>query len=280
MMASGMSSEASTSRKGLFKSSRPFINTPAVQFLLTNQLGELFQTTVGVKHGCLLSPVLFNLFLEIIMQEILQDHHTSISIGGRPLCNLQFADDIDLMEGSNNELQDLMSRLTARASAYGMEVSTEKSKVKVNSTNEISVNITMNGEPLEKVASFEYFGATLSKDGTCRAEIHIQIATATAVMARLNSMWKSNISFQTKFQLFRLLVVSILLYRYEAWTLLVDNKRRIQAFETKCLRKLLYILYREHKTRPMTVRSSVKSLMGSREPLLATVSLVWLCHEA
>ena len=124
---------------------------------------------------------------------------------------------------------------------------------------------------MEEVASFEYFRATLSKDGTCRAEIRIQIATATAVMARLNSMWKSNISFQTKFQLFRLLVVSILLYRYETWTLLVDNKRRIQAFETKCLRKLLCISYKEHKTRPITVRSSVKSLMDPREPLLAIV---------
>ena len=98
-MASGMSSEASTS-----KSSSPFMNIPVVQFLLINQLGELFQTTVGIRHGCLLSPVLFNLFLEIIMQETLQDHHTSISIGGSPLCNLQFADDIDLVEGSNNEL--------------------------------------------------------------------------------------------------------------------------------------------------------------------------------
>ena len=47
-----------------------------------------------------------------------------------------------------------------------------------------SVNITMNGEPLEEVTSFKYLGATLSKDGTCRAEIHIWIATATAAMAR------------------------------------------------------------------------------------------------
>ena len=51
----------------------------------------------------------------------------------------------------------------------------------VNGTNEISVNITMTGEPLEEVTSFKYLGATLSKDGTCRAQIRIRIATATAV---------------------------------------------------------------------------------------------------
>ena len=85
------------------------------------------------------------------------------------------------MAGSSNELQDFTNILVARARVNGMEVSTEKSKVIVNSTNEISVNITMNGEPLEEVTSFKYLGATLSKDGTCRAQIHIRITTATAV---------------------------------------------------------------------------------------------------
>ena len=195
------------------------------------------------------------------------------------------------MGGSSNELQDLTNILVARVSAYGMEVSTEKSKVMVNGTNEISVNITMNGESLKEVTVFKCLGATLSKDGTSRAKIRVRIATATAVswyftpnqplrlyqgdtataaMVRLNRVWKSNISFQTKFQLFRSLVVFILLYRCEAWTLLADDERRIQAFETKCLRKLLRISYRKHETNDY-VRSLVKSLVGPQEPLLATV---------
>ena len=52
-----------------------------------------------------------------------------------------------------------------------MEVSTEQFKVMVNSTNEVSANVTMNGQPLEEVTGFKYLGATLSQDGTCRAEI-------------------------------------------------------------------------------------------------------------
>ena len=66
---------------------------------------------------------------EKIMQEILHDHHTSISIGGRHVCNLQFADDIDRMGGSNGENKDLNDRRVYRATAYGMEVSSEKSKL-------------------------------------------------------------------------------------------------------------------------------------------------------
>ena len=61
-----------------------------------------------------------------VSKQHLHDHHTSISISGRPLCNLRFADDIDHMGGSNGELQDLTNRLVDRATAYGMEVSAKK----------------------------------------------------------------------------------------------------------------------------------------------------------
>ena len=46
----------------------------------------------------LLSPVLFNIFLENIMQETLQDFSTTISIGESPICNLRFADDTSIEE--------------------------------------------------------------------------------------------------------------------------------------------------------------------------------------
>ena len=81
-----------------------------------------------------------NLFLEKIMQETryTYDHHTSISISGRPICNLQFADNMDLACGSNGKLLDLTNRLIDRA----MAVSTEKSKIMTNSTNNISADIS------------------------------------------------------------------------------------------------------------------------------------------
>ena len=72
--------------------------------LLNSKQGEFFKTAVGVRQGCLLAPNLFNLFLEKNMQVTLHDNHTFISIGGRPICNLRFADDIDLMGSSNGEL--------------------------------------------------------------------------------------------------------------------------------------------------------------------------------
>ena len=82
--------------------------------LINNSIGEPFKTTIGVRQGCLLSPVLFNVFLENIMEEALEEFHSSISIGGRPISNLRFADDIDLIGKSEAELQDLTTRVAKR----------------------------------------------------------------------------------------------------------------------------------------------------------------------
>ena len=64
---------------------------------MNGSIGEWFRTTVGVRQGCLLSPTLFNIFLERIMSDALEEHDGKVSIGGRNITNLGFADDIDAL---------------------------------------------------------------------------------------------------------------------------------------------------------------------------------------
>ena len=92
-----------------------------------------------------------------------------------------------------------------------MEVSTIKSKIMTNSTDNISADISMNSQKLDYVTSFKLLGATLCKDGICSAEVCIRIASAMAAVARLNRNWQCNtISFACMFNLFKSLVTSIL----------------------------------------------------------------------
>ena len=77
--------------------------TSAVQ--MNGSIGEWLRTTVGVRQGCLLSPTLFNIFLERIMSDALEEHDGKVSIGGRNITNLRFADDIDALAEEEQELE-------------------------------------------------------------------------------------------------------------------------------------------------------------------------------
>ena len=71
---------------------------------LNNSTGDWFKTTVGVRQGCLLSPTLFNILIERIMEDALEGHEGTVSIGGRSVINLWFADDTDGLAGKEEEL--------------------------------------------------------------------------------------------------------------------------------------------------------------------------------
>ena len=71
--------------------------------LFNSSIGDWFRTTDGVRQGCLLSPTLFNLFLERIMTDALEDHEGTVSIWGRTITNVRFADDIEGLAGDEEE---------------------------------------------------------------------------------------------------------------------------------------------------------------------------------
>ena len=142
------------------------------------------------------SCMIFSRSKNMIMEETLHDHHASISISGRPICDLQFANNIDHIGSSSGKLKDLSNRLVGRARAFGIEVGTEKIKIMTNCKITISAAVSMNNQKLDEMTNFKYLGSTLCKDGTCLAEVCIRIASAMAAVARLNRIWGSNtISF-------------------------------------------------------------------------------------
>ena len=105
--------------------------------LFNSSIGDWFRTTVGVRQGYLLSPTLFNIFLERIMIGALEDHDGTVIIGGRTIINLRFADDFDGLAGEEEELANLVERLDKASTAYGVEISTEKTKLMTNNTSGI-----------------------------------------------------------------------------------------------------------------------------------------------
>ena len=91
------------------------------------------------------------------MKHSMTTTHPSPLMEGPYTCNLQFANNKDLMSSSSGELQDVTNRLMDRATANGMEVSTEKSKIMTSSTNNIKADVSTNGQKSEEVTSFKHW---------------------------------------------------------------------------------------------------------------------------
>ena len=108
--------------------------------LFNSSIGDWFRTTVAVQQGCLLSPTLFSIFLKRIMTYALEDHEGTVSIGGRTITSPRFADNIDDLAGEDEVLAKLVERLDKASTAYGMEISAEKTKM-TNNTSGINTGI-------------------------------------------------------------------------------------------------------------------------------------------
>ena len=98
------------------------------------------------------------------MRVTLENYKGSLVIGCRKICNLRFADDIDLIAGILDELQLITNKLYISSVAYGMEISQDKSKIMVNERDQVELprEITMGGKIMETVDQFKYLGITIT----------------------------------------------------------------------------------------------------------------------
>ena len=243
--------------------------------LFNGSTGEWFRTTVGVRQGCLLSPTLFNIFLERIMCEALDDHEGSVSIGGRLITNFHFADDI-----VHKSCSVLIDRLDRTITRYKMEIGPDKTKVMTNNPKGFQREIKIKGQRLEEVENFKYLWAIISNEGS-KPEILSRIAQTTAALSGLKIIWRDmSISLASKVKLMRTLILSTFLYACKSWTLTAEIERRIQALEMRCYRRLLNISYKDHVTNE-EVRSRIQSATGVHYDLQTMVKkqkLRWYGH--
>ena len=113
-----------------------------------------------------------------------------MEIGGRTITNLRFADDIDGLAGEE-ELAKLVERLDKSSTAFGVEISAEKTKLMTNNNSGINTEIKVNGQKLETIKSFKYPGSfVIDEDSKPKVLFKFsRIAQTTAALKRLKKIW-------------------------------------------------------------------------------------------
>ena len=155
------------------------------------------------------------MFLEMIMTEALELHDGGVSIGGRNITNLRFADDIDGLANSEHDLFKLTDSINEASKRYGMEINGEKTKIMTNNPDGFHKSMTLNNETVEVVNKFKYLDSIISDKGS-KPEIVARIAQATKAISKLQRIWKSSsIALTQKLKLINTLVHSVFLYGCE-----------------------------------------------------------------
>ena len=106
-----------------------------------------------------LSSTLFSMFLERIMPDGLEEHDEKVSIGGRNITRLRFADGIGALAEEEQELEDLVERLDKNCTRFKMDIGAERVNLMTNNVNGIQREINIKGQKPGTVTSFRYLGA-------------------------------------------------------------------------------------------------------------------------
>ena len=114
-------------------------------------------------------------------------------------------------------------------------------------------------ETMETVTDLTFLGSKITADGDCSHEIKRCLLLGRKAMTNLDSILKSReITLQTKVHLVKAMVFPVVMYGCESWTVKKAERRRIDAFELWCWRRLLRI--------PWTARRSNQSILKEINP--------------
>jgi hypothetical protein len=223
---------------------------------MDKKITEYFQTKTGVRQGCILSPYLFNLVLEAIMNTSLKNTEVGIKVAGTQMNNLRFADDIGLLATTIPELQHITTEIDKNSRRFGLQINIDKTKVMaVEKKRNKELHINISGKEVEQVDKFVYLGGLITANGSNEEDIQRRIGLTSQAFGKLNKIWRSKgITKNTKIRIYETLIKPILLYGSECWTIRKSDEHRIMVAEMSWLRRIAGIT-RLHKIRNEEIRA-------------------------
>ena len=147
-------------------------------------------------------------------------------------------------------------KVNEQSEKVGLKLNIQKTKIMASGP---ITSWEIDGETVETVSDFIFLGSKITADGDCSYEIKRRLLLRRKVMTNLDSILKSrDITLPTKVHLVKAMVVPVIMYGCESWTIKKAECRRIDAFELWCWRRLLRV--------PWTARRSNQSILKEISP--------------
>ena len=261
-------------------------------------LSSSFEVRTGVKQGCVLSPLLFILFMDAVLKDaygestfspvrmeydsqgrVLSAEWRGKRDGAFHVTWLAYADDLLVTAINNQGLEDAMTQLDKTMTRWGMKISPKKSKVLVlgNHGEGTKPKVTVQNEKLAVVRDFAYLGSILTEDGSLDPEVDSRLTKASKAFEGLRrTVWRrKELSTKTKVRIYQASVLSTLMYGSETWAPTKTHIKRLETFHQRCLRNLVRVRWFDHVTNEEVLR---RADMGSVEGMIRKRRLQWVGH--
>ena len=177
------------------------------------------------------------------MRDILEKWDKGISIGGRKVTNIRYADNTTLIAGSKDDLTELITKVKRASEEAGLYLNVKKTNVMT--TGKLD-HIIVDDNNIEIVDKFIFLGDLITNEGVTDNELRRRLGNGKCAIGSLKRIFKDRgIRITTTIMIVQ--IFSIILYGEETWTIKKVDRKTIDAFELWCWRKLLGVTYLDRK---------------------------------
>ena len=212
------------------------------------KVGEYLTETIypnqGVKQGCILSPLLFNIYLADLAQrlEVAQQHGPKI--GGKLINNIIWADDLVILSETETGLNDMLKELDLFTEENSLMINIDKTKAMIfNKTGRLlRRNFKYKNSIIETVREYKYLGFILVPSGSVVQGLNDLKSRGNRAIFQIKNKMGEYFRLKPKIsiKLFNTLVKPILLYMADLWGCLKTPKNfPIDTLQTKFLKQVL-----------------------------------------
>jgi len=160
-----------------------------------------------------------------MIRKCLETLEVGVRMNGQIVNNLRFADDIDLIAETMEDLQEITDKVNENSKRFGLEINKQKNESCGCGEEALQGEDKSREYKLEQVSNFVYLSGLMIEDGKCTVDIIRCIGLASTMAGKFNKIWKAkDVSNTTEVRSYETFIVPVLLYGSQCWCLLKKTK--------------------------------------------------------